>query len=85
MKYSTVEIRPTLFKDGEWCVHFEDLPHDREDSDGALSAMGFFHYPRKLGKKAAFEKLKSYMITEYKKEIDHLNKSMESLMRVELI
>lgn len=84
MRYSTVSIKPKAFEPGEWWVTFEDLPYDRESGGGALSGLGFFHYPRKIGKRAAFEKLKSHMLEKHQEEINRLVRSMESIRRVEM-
>lgn len=84
MRYSTVTFKPKVFEHGEWWVTFEDLPYDRESGNGSLSGLGFFHYPRKLGRKAAFEKLKAHMIEKHQEEIDRLMKSMESIRRIEM-
>lgn len=84
MRYSTVTFKPKAFEPEEWWVTFEDLPYDREPSEGSLSGLGFFHYPRTLGRKAAFEKLKAYMIEKHQEEIDRLLKSMESIRRIEM-
>ena len=84
MKYSTVEIKPRACKPGEWWVTFSDLPYDRVEGDGSLSSIGFFHYPRRIGKKAAFEKLKAHLISKHQEEVNRLLRSIESLRRVEM-
>lgn len=81
MKYSTIEIKPSLFSD--WTVNSYDLPCDRESGEGNISQMGFFHYPTKLGSQAAFDKLKSHMIDSYNAEIERIIDTRDSLMLLE--
>jgi hypothetical protein len=83
MKYSTVQISPDSANSGVWRVTFADLPHEREAGEGCPNSLGFFHYPRKLGKKAAFDKLKTTMISRHKEEIGRLTRSMKSLQKVQ--
>lgn len=63
MLYDTIEIKPTL--NGEWEVLHRALPHDRKKGEQQLNAtLGFFHYPRKMGKEKAFRMLRDRMIEE---------------------
>jgi hypothetical protein len=83
MKYDTVEIRPIKMSD-KWDVVFTTSNVDRVTGKGHLSAMGFFHYPRRIGKKKAFEKLKQHMIDNHKKEIELLTKSLNELIELSI-
>jgi hypothetical protein len=80
MKFSTVEIRPY---DGQWEATFYDLPHDRVEEISVAHALGFYHYPRKLGKAAAFEELRSVMLEAHEREIERLQKSAASLRELQ--
>jgi hypothetical protein len=80
MKFSTVEIRPYA---EEWHVTFYDLPHDRTEEISVAHALGFYHYPRKLGKAAAFEELRSVMLAAHEREIERLQKSAASLRKLQ--
>lgn len=82
MRYATLEIRPKIDGRG-WDIRAYDIPYDRETSDGSLSALGFFHYPRKIGREMAFERLKSHMLARHAAEIAKLAGSMESLSQLE--
>lgn len=80
MKFSTVEIRP---HGEQWNVTFYDLPYDREETISAAHALGFYHYPRKLGKAAAFKELRSVMLAAHEREIERLQKSAASLRELQ--
>lgn len=82
MYYSTVEIRPNLNKLG-WGVSYSDMPYDREEGQGTMSGLGFYHYPRDMGQQAAFDSLKAYMVQRHKDEIAKLQKSLELLEGVQ--
>ena len=79
MKFSTVEIRPSNLTDPEWEVRFVDLPHERVNEGIGPSGLGFYHYPRKMGKKKAFEILKKHLVEEHEKRIVSLAKSLAKL------
>lgn len=79
MMYSTVEIRPNL-DDDKWSVSFCDLDGDREDESSTPSALGFYHYPRDIGRTAAFEKLRQHMVDRHNVEIERLTKSRDKLL-----
>ena len=81
MFYSTVEILP---RDNEWCVYFSDLYGDRKDEDFGPHALGFYHYPRKMGKKKAFEALKKLLIQNHIKRIKDYTESLEKLYKLEM-
>lgn len=82
MKFSTVEIRPRTTT-GEWKVMFSDLEGDRHNEDFGPHGLGFYHYPRRMGKKKAFETLRNHLISEHAKEIEALTKSMDKLKKLE--
>jgi hypothetical protein len=62
MHYNLIEIRPNIFKDGEWNISNQELPHDREPASHDPKGCGFYYYPRRMGKKRAFERLKKHLI-----------------------
>lgn len=43
------------------------------------NALGFYHYPRHIGKQAAFEKLRQRMIRDHEKQIVFLTERINSL------
>ena len=78
MRYDTVEIKPST--DGDWQVFHRKLPYDRKEGEQHLnSVFGFFHYPRKWGKKKAFEVLRNQMIHDRLKAIIELQNQIEHL------
>ncbi len=83
MKISTVEIKYNL--DGNLRYSFQDLPYAREGvpaspkSNSVEAGLGFWHYPTKLGKRVAFDRLKDAMIKRRYEEIDKLQKSIREL------
>lgn len=82
MKYDLVEIK-TTFKTREWCYSFRRDDTDRVKGKATPHALGFFHYPRCLGRRKAFKKLKKYMIDRHKKEIKLLQRSLTALKKLE--
>ena len=81
MFFSTVEIVPV---DNEWCVYFSNLDGDRNDEDFGPHGLGFYHYPRKMGKKKAFEALKNLLIKNHIKKISEYTESLEKLHKLEM-
>lgn len=79
MKYSTVIIRPKAFNEPGWDVYFEDLIGDRKDEATRPNALGFYHYPTYLGRKAAFEALRDCMCRRHEQDIKALTLSLRSL------
>lgn len=78
MRYNTIEIKPSF--DGGWQVFHRELPYDRKEGEQQLNAVfGFFHYPRKWGKKKAFEALRNQMINERLKAIAELQSQIDKL------
>lgn len=78
MLYDTIEIRPTY--EGGWRVSHRELPYDRKSDEQALnSVLGFFHYPKKMGKEKAFETLRSKMIEDRLKAIEELQSQVDEL------
>jgi len=84
MKYSTVEIKPQGYKRDTWEVSFYDLDGDRVEESPGPHSLGFYHYPRKLGKEKAFNKLKSLLISKHSAEIERLTKSLKKLKELRL-
>ena len=78
MKYDLVEIRPVV--DGQkWRVSFTPDDRDRTKIKTYPSPLGFFHYPRSIGKKRAFNKLKHVLVQAHREEIARLRKSLIAL------
>ena len=77
MYYDTITIKPTI--EGEWEISHYQIPDDREANQSSISALGFYHYPRRKGKKKAFNELKEFMIKRHEDEINNLTKSLEKL------
>jgi hypothetical protein len=86
MKFSTVYIRPVGIKkkDRKWEVVFADLPFDRKNDGAGPNGMGFYHYPRRMGKKKAFEALKDHLIKCHEEEISLLTKSLSALKLLDM-
>ncbi len=84
MKYSTVEIKPQGYKRDTWEISFYDLDGDRIKESHGPHSLGFYHYPRKLGKEKAFNELKSFLISKHSAEIERLAKSLKKLKELEL-
>ena len=85
MKFSTVHIRPVGFKeDRRWEVAFADLPGDRNNDAGGPNGWGFYHYPRRIGKKKAFDALKAHLIERHEEEISLLTKSLSALKSLDI-
>ncbi len=83
MLYDTVEIR--LTSNGEWEVLYRELPYDRKEGEQQLNGVfGFYHYPRKWGKKKAFEALRNQMINERLKAIAELQSQIDKLRALSL-
>ncbi len=81
MQYDLVEIRPKgIFKDRKWCVDFSKDDRDRESSPKSVPySLGFYHYPRNMGKRKAFGKLKRLLVGRHKEEIAKLEESLRQL------
>jgi hypothetical protein len=78
MMYDTIEIKLTT--SGEWEVIHRELPYDRKKGEQHLNgALGFFHYPRNLGKENAFRILRDRMIDERLKAIADLQIQIDKL------
>lgn len=84
MKYSTVEIRPSRCTKAKWEVSFYDLDGERKDEGHRPHWLGFYHYPRHLGKKKAFEELKELLIAKHVNEIETLSRSLERLKALQM-
>ena len=84
MKMSVVIIRPRESKAEKWEVIFYDLEGDRVNETQGPTSLLSYCYPRKLGKKSAFERMKSYNISVYEKEIEHLKNRLESLRNLQM-
>lgn len=87
MLYSTVEIRPGIPNKsgkGSWRVNYYDLEGHRENIEARPSAIGFYHYKRKIGVEQAFRELKSCMIEERLKIIENLTRQVSELEKLQL-
>lgn len=79
MKFSTVEIRPSIAEREDWDVRFSDLDGDRVNEGIGPQSMGFYHYPRRMGRAKAFEKLRAHLVAKHEEAISSLTKSLEKL------
>ena len=84
MKFSTVEIRPGGSKRDKWEVRFADLPHDRVNEGHGPHGLGFYHYPRRMGKEKAFEALRAHLVAKHEEEIAALTKSLGKLKALKM-
>lgn len=84
MKFSTVEIRPSGCNRDEWDVSFSDLPGDRYNDGQGPNGLGFYHYPRRLGKKKAFDALKAHLVAKHEERISSLEKSLAKLRAIKM-
>lgn len=84
MKYSTIEIRPQGYERDIWEISFYDLDGDRVEESHGPHSLGFYHYPRKLGKEKAFNELKAFLISKHTAEIERLTKSLKKLNELKL-
>ena len=80
MIYDIANIVP---KNGEWNVWFQLDDTDRQSSKTTPNPLGFYYYPRKIGKTKAFNELKNYLIARHTQEIERLNKSLDKLIELE--
>ena len=76
MMFSTVSIEKY---EGKLVVWFHEVPGDRVDEDRGPSPLGHYHYPRPLGKEAAFHKLRDSMMHDLAVLIDKLNREYKEL------
>ena len=84
MKFSTVRIRPNVNQDG-WEYHFEDHEGDRKNEKTDPNSLGFYHYPQRIGKKKAFEKLRAHLVAKHEETIAALTKSLNSLKKLRML
>jgi hypothetical protein len=84
MYFDTIEIRPKAFGKKGWEVRHSQLRFDRQPGPGSMSDLGFYHYPRRKGKKKAFEELKAHMIKRHEDEIFNLLRSLDELKKLEM-
>lgn len=84
MKFSTVEIRPGGIKRDKWEVRFTDLDGDRVDEGRGPHSVGFYHYPRRMGKAKAFEALRAHLVAKHEEEIAALTKSLDQLKALKM-
>ena len=84
MKFSTVEIRPGGNKRDKWEVSFADLHGDRVNEGHGPHSLGFYHYPRRMGKVKAFEALRAHLVAKHEEEIAALTKSLGKLKALKM-
>jgi len=84
MKFSTVEIRPAGVKRDKWGVSFSDMEGDRVNEGHGPHGLGFYHYPRRMGKEKAFEALRSHLVAKHEEEIAALTKSLAKLKALKM-
>lgn len=83
MLYETVQIRrhrgfgkrsnPT------WATSFQSDAQDRERGETIPFAAGWYHYPKYMGEKRAFDKLKGTILKSIKKELRQVTKDLKDL------
>jgi hypothetical protein len=78
MKYDIVHIKPALGGKG-WETYIQIDDQDRESGKTSPNGLGFYYFPRKMGKRKGFQKLKNYLIKRHKNEIKQLQKSLVEL------
>ena len=79
MKYYSIYIQPG---NKEWYLHCYLDPAERIMGDRGPHSMGFYHCPETKGAERGFEELKDFLISKHKKEIENIQKSLESLREV---
>jgi hypothetical protein len=81
MKYKIVRIEPKRKKNGTkfWNVSFVEDKLDRVKEKRRPYANGSYLYPAYMKDEIAFNKLKACMISEHKKRIKPLEKSLKKL------
>lgn len=79
MEFSTVQIRPDVTDHNNWAVDFWDLFGDRVNEGQGPTRLGFYYYPRKLGKVKAFNTLRAFLVATHEEEIVALTKSLDKL------
>jgi hypothetical protein len=81
--FSTVEIVFDVDTNNFKC-YFYDLDGDRNGKDSTPDPLGFYHYPRRIGKEKAFTMLRDLMIKRRKNIINTMLKAIESLENLEI-
>jgi hypothetical protein len=84
MRFSTVEIRPSGNKRDEWEVSFSDIEGDRVNEGHGPHSLGFYHYPRYIGKERAFEALREHLVSKHEEKIAALTKSLCKLKALKM-
>ncbi len=87
MKYSLIEIRPTITEESRWRVGFDDTdPYDRVSCKKYIpnAGLGFFYFPRKWKTEKAFEILKEEMIKVRQKEIEYIQRDIDDIKNIQL-
>lgn len=84
MKFSTVEIRRGGSKRDKWEVSFADLYGDRVNEGHGPHSLGFYHYPRRMGRAKAFEALRAHLVAKHEEEIAALTKSLGKLKALKM-
>lgn len=83
MKFSTVRIYPNISKN-DWKVRFEVIEGDSEDDGLGPNSLGFYHYPRRIGKKRAFKILRSHLVAMHEKDLAVLAESLRKLKSLKI-
>jgi len=68
----------------EWVVGFYKGCEDRVKTKINPNSMGYYHYDKKLGRKKAFNQLKSLLIKNHEEEIARLSRSLFELRKLEV-
>lgn len=82
MKYNLVTIRPN---EDDWEVSFTPIPQDRVNKKQYPNPLGFYYFPRHIGKETAFNTLKEFLLKKYSIEIESLLKKREKLKKLTIL
>ena len=85
MKYGLIQLRPNVDGDGwqQTGPHYDG--EDRKKAKTVPTGFGFYHFPRSMGPKRAFNKLKHHLIKKHEQEISRLEKSLNKLKEIEYV
>lgn len=81
MKYHAVQIKPNRER---WTAFVEYSDVDRRPTKTFPNKLGFYHFPATMSKETAFNKLKKCLISEHKREIRRLQRSLLALEKLTL-
>lgn len=79
MKFSTVEIIPDVRNPDKLKIIFRDIDGDRVNENLGPNSLGFYHYPRNMGKDKAFEALRAHLVAKHAEHIAKIENSIDKL------